>query len=157
MVYILLLFFVSLKVCYSLDAVSRMWTSFLKCVAALKRLKHVGLDHPYITHLAMPFAGYCQRRAEHNSRKFGRNRWHWGRFFFSLFCHLLQYNFTKAPCFFQRGGISRRQNITPKRRKIGIVSIWWAEQIGKLLITQFPRTSCYFLSLKINTSFCSPF
>ena len=91
---ICLFIFVSLKVCYSRDVVSRMWTSFLKCVAAHKRLTNVGLDHPYITHLAVPlfrlsFASYCQWRAERNSRKSGWDRWHVGRPFFNLFSLLL--------------------------------------------------------------------
>jgi hypothetical protein len=162
MVYIWLFVFISWKVCYSLDAVSRMRTSFFKCVAAHERLANAGLDHPYTTHLALPLfrllvAGYCQWTAESSSRKFGWNKWHCGRLVFNAFSYLLQYNFTKTPCFFLRGGISQRQNVTPKRKKIGLVCIWWPERIGKLLIMQFPWNPGYFLSLQSAVSFCNPF
>jgi hypothetical protein len=86
MVYICLFIFISLKVCYSLDAVWRRWTSFFKYVAVHKRLANVELDHPYITHLAVSLfrlsvAGVCQWTDKRNSWKSEWNKWHCGRFF----------------------------------------------------------------------------
>ena len=86
----------------------------------------------------------------------GWSKWQWGKLSFNPFNLPPQYNFNKAPYFFLRGGISQRQYITPNRRKIWVVCIWWAEQIGKLLIMQFPRTPCYFLSLKLKYFFLWP-
>ena len=99
-VYICLFIFFSLQVCKSLDVVSCV-DVIIQMYRGTRRLKNVGLDHPYITHFAVPLfrllvAGFCQWRAERSSRKFGWSMWHWGKLFLSPFQSFISISFHQS-------------------------------------------------------------